>query len=162
MECCAVMLITDFLDTDRIRLALPSTTSEDVIRELGGLLLGQGRVTDGFIDATLAREATMPTGLPLGGKYNVAIPHVDVEYVTESSLALATLPEPVVFRNMVDPDDEVPVRLVIMLALNQPKSQVEMLSSIANLFQNNALVEQIVNAGSAEDVMELLNSVNPS
>jgi mannitol/fructose-specific phosphotransferase system IIA component (Ntr-type) len=36
----------------------------------------------------------MPTGLPLGGEFNAAIPHVDIEYVNKSALALATLCTP--------------------------------------------------------------------
>lgn len=45
----------------------------------------------------------MPTGLPLGGQINAAIPHVDAECVERPALALATLETQVVFRNRSTP-----------------------------------------------------------
>lgn len=151
------MSFAEFLDPNAIILNLKAETAEDVIRQLGGHLLSQGAVKDDFVDATLAREAEMPTGLPLGGIIHAAIPHVDIEYVNRSALALATLPEPVTFQNMVDPDESVPVRLVIMLALSQPKSQIEMLQRVAGILQDTAVVEQLMAADSPQAVLEILD-----
>ena len=151
------MSFAEFLDPNAIVLNLKAKTAEDVIRQLGGHLLSQGAVKDDFVDATLAREAEMPTGLPLGGSINAAIPHVDIEYVNRSALALATLPEPVTFQNMIDPDESVPVRLVIMLALSQPKSQIEMLQRVAGILQDTAVVEQLMAADNSQAVLEILD-----
>jgi len=151
------MSFAEFLDPNAIVLNLKAKTAEDVIRQLGGHLLSQGAVKNDFVDATLAREAEMPTGLPLGGSINAAIPHVDIEYVNRSALALATLPESVTFQNMVDPDESVPVRLVIMLALSQPKSQIEMLQRVAGILQDTAVVEQLMAADSPQAVLEILD-----
>lgn len=125
------MNICDFLLPEAIILQMDATSSEDVIRNLGGKLRSLGFVKKDFVKATLEREANMPTGLPLSGRINAAIPHVDIEYVNKSALGLATLKQPVVFYNMVENDVEVPCQLVIMLALDAPKSQVEMLQSVA-------------------------------
>jgi PTS system galactitol-specific IIA component len=119
-----------------------------------------GYVNDGFVEATLAREAEMPTGLPLGTDYNAAIPHVDIEYVHQSALALATLKEPVIFYNMVDQQDEVPVSIVIMLALDQPKSQIEMLQSVAALLQQPDLIESIMKASTQQEILNYLKSAS--
>lgn len=99
----------------------------------------------------------MPTGLPLGGDYNAAIPHVDIEYVNQSALGLATLKEDVVFYNMVDNDEEVPCRLVIMLALDQPKSQIEMLQSVAAVLQAPETIQKLVTAKTTEEVFSILS-----
>jgi len=96
------MRILDFLDIDAISIHSPAKTAEEIITDLGTRLYKLGKVKDNFISATLKREADMPTGLPLGGEINAAIPHVDIEYVNYSALALATLEQPVIFRNMVD------------------------------------------------------------
>jgi PTS system galactitol-specific IIA component len=117
------MKISDFLKAEAIAVHLDAKSREDVITVLGTRLLELGYVKDNFVAATLKREAAMPTGLPLGGTINAAIPHVDIEFVNQSALALATLITPVPFYNMVDSEEEVPVQLVIMLALDQPKSQ---------------------------------------
>ncbi len=151
------MNIKDFLCEEAVVLGLDAATSEEVIRELGGKLRDQGYVKDNFVEAALEREANLPTGLPLGGEYNAAIPHVDIEYVNKSALGLATLKQEVVFYNMVESDEEVPCRLVIMLALDQPKSQIEMLQSVAAVLQNPEIISKLVNAETTEEVFEILS-----
>jgi len=133
--------------------------SSTVIQRLGDLLNQEGYVTDGFVEATLRREATMPTGLPLEGDLNAAMPHVDPEYVRKPAIALATLKDPVVFHNMVMTDEEVPVRLVIMLALDQPKSQIETLQQVAGLLQRPDIVAGLMSASQPEDVFRILSGL---
>lgn len=150
------MNIVDFLNPEAIFLQLHAKTSEEVIGVLGAKLHQLGYVKDNFIAAALEREANMPTGLPLGGEINAAIPHVDIEYVNRPALGFATLKEPVVFCNMVDKDEEVPVRLVIMLALEKPKSQIEMLQSVAGLLQQPETIEKLMAARSPQDILDIL------
>lgn len=153
------MIISSFLRPEAVVLRLRASTSEEVIRELGGRLKDLGYVKEGFVDAALEREASMPTGLPLGGSINAAIPHVDIEWVNQSALALATLDTPVIFRNMVDSDEEVPVQLVIMLALDQPKSQIEMLQEVCGVLQKPDLIERLMAASTPEAVLSLLSDL---
>ncbi len=156
------MNISDLLQPQAVLLQLDAADSSEVIKRLGGILHRLGCVKEGFVEATLGREATMPTGLPLGGSVNAAIPHVDLEYVEKPALALATLKKPVVFRNMVDVDDEVPVRLVIMLALDQPKSQIAMLQQIAAILQSPKVVDRLMAAKTKQDVFGILKEVETS
>jgi PTS system galactitol-specific IIA component len=151
------MKIKEFLNEGAVILGSEATSSEEVIRTLGGKLRDLGYVKDNFVEAALEREANMPTGLPLGGEYNAAIPHVDIEYVNQSALGLATLKEDVVFYNMVDSDEVVPCRLVIMLALDTPKSQIEMLQSVAAVLQNPDTIRKLVNAKTTEEVFSALS-----
>lgn len=151
------MNVKDYLDPEVIVLGMEAKTSEEVIRKLGGSLLKLGYVKDDFVEATLEREKNMPTGLPLGGDINAAIPHVDIEYVNKSALGFATLTEPVVFYNMVENDVEIPCRLVIMLALDKPKSQVEMLQSVAEILQDPVTIEKLVASQSVEEVYAALS-----
>ena len=151
------MKITEFLSKEAVVLGMEASSSEEVIRVLGGKLRDQGLVKDNFVDAALEREANMPTGLPLGGEYNAAIPHVDIEYVNQSALGLATLKEDVVFYNMVENDVEVPCRLIIMLALDQPKSQIEMLQSVAGVLQDPEVISKLVQAATVDEVFEILS-----
>jgi len=151
------MKIKDYLCDDAVIIGLDARDSEQVIRTLGGKLRNLGYVKENFVEATLEREANMPTGLPLGGEYNAAIPHVDIEYVNQSALGLATLKQDVVFCNMVENDVEVPCRLVIMLALDQPKSQIEMLQSVAAVLQDQEIVKKLVSAETAEEIFSILS-----
>jgi PTS system galactitol-specific IIA component len=83
--------------------------------------------------------------------------------VIKPGIGMATLAEPVVFHNMVSPDETVEVRLVFVLALDQPKSQIEMLQEIAKVLQNPHLVTNLVNAQNLDHVYQALNhaSDNP-
>jgi len=151
------MNIKEFLNEKAVILGSEAASSEEVIRTLGEKLRDLGYVKDNFVEAALEREANLPTGLPLGGEYNAAIPHVDIEYVNQSALGLATLKEDVVFYNMVDSDEVVPCRLVIMLALDTPKSQIEMLQSVAAVLQNPETIKNLVNANTIDDIFSALS-----
>jgi PTS system galactitol-specific IIA component len=151
------MRIADFLRPEAIFLGVNAQSAEAVIRLLGTKLHELGCVKDGFIEATLRREAEMPTGLPLAGEFHAAIPHVDIEYVNASALALATLAHPVVFYNMVEDDQEVPASFVMMLALDQPKSQIEMLQQVSGILQDPELIHQLMVASTPQEVLALLS-----
>src|SRR5664279_2080654 len=131
-----------------------STSAEDVIQNLSDRLLRAGYVRDSFAAAALKREQSIPTGLPLSGSINAAIPHTDIEHVIKPGVGMATLAEPVVFHNMVSPEENVDVRLVFILALDQPKSQVEMLQEVAGVLQNPELVNNLINAHDLNQVRE--------
>jgi galactitol PTS system EIIA component len=151
--------LSQLLVSQAVLLKDDAPDSSTIIRRLGERLNQQGYVTDGFIDATLLREATMPTGLPLGGEYNAAMPHVDLEYVYKPAIALATLKNPVIFHHMVMNEEEVPVQLVIMLALDQPKSQIEALQQVANVLQNPDVVSGLIAAQNPEEVIAILTNL---
>lgn len=148
--------LKDFIVTEAITLGMAASSAEEVIRHLGGKLADAGYVRESFVEAVLEREKTIPTGLPLGGEYNVAIPHTDIEHVYKPGIGMATLTDPVVFHNMVSPEETVDVRLVFILALDQPKSQIEMLQEIAGVLQNPQMVTELINATDLRQVREAL------
>jgi galactitol PTS system EIIA component len=131
---------------------LEAQTAQEVITCLSDLLYQAGFVHATFAQAALDREAQMPTGLPLEGKYNAAIPHTDIEHVIKPALAIAALKRPVIFQNMIEPEQAVPVQLVILMALEQAKTQVEMLQEIAGVLQDPTVIEKLVNANNYEQV----------
>ena len=123
--------LAEFLVPGAVCLNLEAADSGDVIRSIGQRLLQAGYVHPTFMDAALEREKNIPTGLPLSGKFNAAIPHTDIEHVIRPGIGMATLTKPVVFMNMVSPEEPVEAQLVFVLALEQPKAQIEMLQEIA-------------------------------
>jgi PTS system galactitol-specific IIA component len=74
----------------------------------------------------------------------------------KAGVGLATLVRPVVFKNMVSPEETVDVRLVFVLALDQPKSQIEMLQEIAHVLQEPDLVNALMEAKNLFQVHEAL------
>jgi PTS system galactitol-specific IIA component len=148
--------LQDYLVPEAVVLGMDADNAEEVIRNLGGKLLHAGFVRGTFVENVLSREKTIPTGLPLTGKYNAAIPHTDIHHVAKSGIGLATLTRSVAFHNMVAPDECVDVRLVFLLALDEPKSQVEMLQEIAEVLQNPELVVDLINSRNLFQVREAL------
>jgi len=146
------MNILDFLVPSSVALHYPAGTSTDVITHLGKLLFDAGYVRDSFVEAALDRESRLPTGLPLSGDVNAAIPHTEVEHVLKPGLAMATLFAPVTFQNMISPEEAVPCQLVFVMALDQPKAQIEMLQEIAGILQNPAVIQSLMLASSFEEV----------
>jgi galactitol PTS system EIIA component len=148
--------LMNYLDPGAIVLGVKADTYQEVISLLAERLHSLGYVKPSFADAVLAREAQLPTGLPLGGANNVAVPHTDPEHVIRPGLAFATLTQAVAFANMEDPDEKLPVRLVFLMALNDKDKQVEMLQEIAGAIQSPETIESLIQAKSVEDVSRLL------
>ncbi len=147
------MALDLYLSESTILLGLEAETSSDVISQLGKTLLDAGSVKDSYIEAAITREKTLPTGLPLGGEINVAIPHTDIIHVNKSAVAMATLAKPVTFQNMVDPQESVDISIVFLLALDQPHAQIEMLQEVAIVVQNEDLLEFLMATKSPKEVL---------
>jgi len=148
--------LMNYLDPGAIVLGVKAATDQDVIRILAGRLQSLGYVKPSFSGAVLAREAELPTGLPLGSDNNVAVPHTDPEHVLRPGLAFATLAEPVLFSNMENPDEKLRVSVVFLMALNDKDKQIEMLQEIAGTIQSPEIIAALIRSKSVEDVSRLL------
>jgi PTS system galactitol-specific IIA component len=149
--------LLQLLDDDVVCINLDARDASDVIENLGMRLFKNGYVKESFIEATLESEKKLPTGLPLGGTINAAIPHTDTIHVLKPGVAIATLKHPVIFKNMVKPEEDVSVQLVFLLSLDHPKSQIEMLQEIAGFLQKPDAVRRILTAMTFEDVQVALH-----
>ena len=119
--------------------------------------LGQlGYVRDGYLQAVLTREANMPTGLPTENNFAVAVPHADPVHVERPVISFANLAAPVAFQNMEEPDQFLPVRVIFMLALDGQEHQIGALQLVAKLLQNPAMLEDLANVQTPEQVIALL------
>jgi len=126
-------IIAELLYPSCVLLNRTYENSEEIIRAVSAELFKAGFVKDTFAQAAIERERSLPTGLPLVGGINAAIPHTEIEHVFKPALGLVTLAKEVNFQNMVSPTETVPVRMVFVLALEQPKAQIEMLQEIASV-----------------------------
>jgi len=149
------MSLSDLLDPRFIVCNLEAQSPEEAIRILARRLYENGLVKESFEEAVLKREREMPTGLPVG-EINAAIPHADIEHVLKPALAVATLASPLPFRIMVDPDNTVDVKIIFLLALNEPHAQIKMLQTIAMALQDSSLLQELDRARSAEEIFHIL------
>jgi PTS system galactitol-specific IIA component len=135
------------------RISAPS--AEAVIRELAGQLHAAGHVRASFEAAAVTRERRSPTGLPFEGSA-VALPHAEPEHVVSHAVAVATLSEPVKFRQMGSPATQLDVALVVMPALTAKEQAGAGLSRLIDLLQDASLRTALVNAPDADGMRAIL------
>ncbi|MBR7926817.1 PTS sugar transporter subunit IIA [Aerococcaceae bacterium zg-ZUI334] len=127
-------------------------TNDDLLRYMADYLIDRGTVKSTFKKAIIDREKIFSTGLNIGN-YGIAIPHTDVEHVNESTIAIVTLENPIVFKQMGDNIDT-PVSIVCMLALKESHAHLEMLQKLMELFQDEHIIETIINLDDTEENKE--------
>ena len=109
---------------------------------LSGELQQHGLVRPSFGDAVRRREATSPTGLPLARR-KVAVPHADPEHVVSPGIAVATFARPVLFGEMGNPDSQLEVDVVLMLALRDRESVQQALVRLIETFPDPDFVDRV-------------------
>lgn len=150
--------LVDAIDPEAVILGAKAETSEEIIRLLASRLHALGYVTDSYADAVVKREQTLPTGLPLGGTNNVAIPHTDPQHVIRAGVALATLASPVIFANMEEPEEEVSVSTVFLLAINNKDKQIATLQQIMEMIQEPNILDALQKARDFSGIRTIITS----
>ena len=130
-------------------------SAEQVIGQLCARLQAEGYTGPGYLEAVLEREARFPTALPTL-PYATAIPHADAACVRDTGVAVAILDHPVPFRAMDSPDQYLPVRAVLLMAVAHSAQQVTTLHWVCNILNNREAVEELVAAQTPAEVMAVL------
>lgn len=144
-------------EKDFVLVDLVAENYEEVITALANRLHAAGLVEAGYGEATIERERRHATGLPTR-PFPIAFPHADADGVVQSALAVATLQKPVDFLNMADPDEALPVELVIMLANKSPEEQIETLRRLAELFGEAEKLAELKSLGSADEIVDWMTA----
>lgn len=131
-------------------------TNNEALSVIADHLYEKGYVKEGYKNAILKREAEFPTGLFTGG-LNVAIPHADVNFVNEASIAIGILKKPIKFRAMDEPENEIDVSLIIMLALKEAHGHIQMLQRVVNLIKNQDSIKKIISCNDVNKINEIIS-----
>ena len=116
---------------------------------------GAGASADTVYEALHAREQMHSTALGEG----VAAPHATIEGVTDPVMLIATGAAPIPF----GPEDADPVRLFFVL-LSPPSmtgQHIRMLARIARLVRRPGLVDELVGAATADELLDRLAAAEP-
>jgi galactitol PTS system EIIA component len=148
-----VMLEGLAIEERNILVKAHAASAGDIIRQLGGLLHENGFVKDTFVQAVLEREVIYPTGLQTS-LLGFAIPHTDTQHVLLPAVAVATLDQPAVFRAMDDPSVEIPVSIVMMLAISNPDSVVHVLRKVISILEDEPALLKIVHAATTTEIRQ--------
>ena len=141
-----------FLRKELIKVGLDAADEEDALRQMSAEFVALGVAKDSFPEALLERERVYPTGLPAIA-FDIAIPHCASENVNETSMGVAVLAHPVEFLQMGSPEITLHPEILFMLAIKDPKKQIETLQKIMGVIH---LLTAIKRAKSADEVYELL------
>lgn len=141
--------IDDVMGPGLVEVDLRATDAAGAIRELGGLMEAEGRVTglDAFVEVVLAREAeTGGTGMESG----IAIPHGKSPAVTRASVAFGRSGDGVDF----GAEDGTPADLIFLIAApeGQDDLHVTLLSRLARKLIHQDFRTALREADSAEAV----------
>lgn len=136
-----------------------ASSAEEVIEIAANELYQRGVVKKNFLENVLKRENEFPTGLNTG-KYCVAIPHTDSDYVNRSQIEFVSLKEPVYFKNMANHDEKIPVTLVFMIAMSAPHEQAETLTKLMEMFSDQVLMKELDECDNIETFKNILQRKN--
>ncbi|MCF0110993.1 MAG: PTS sugar transporter subunit IIA [Erysipelotrichaceae bacterium] len=132
-------------------------TKEQALEMLANRFIAAGVVKDTYLEGILKRESVFPTGL-FTDTYGVAIPHADSDYVYENQLGVMTLDEPVDFNYMGNAGEIVPVRIIIMMAV-QGHDQVDMLMKLMSIFAEPEVLQEIIDCNDYETFAEIAKRI---
>lgn len=138
------------LVADNIVLAGTATTRYAAINEAGELLVKVGAVDESYIDAMHEREQSVSTFMGNG----LAIPHGTNESkdaIKSSAISFIRYEEPVDWGGQ-------PTYFVVGIA-GADGSHLKVLSKIAKIFGRNESVEQLKNAATKEEILEIFGKV---
>jgi len=143
------------IDESLILVHDKAETREEIINKLGKLLFDQGFVKDSYTQAVIDRERTYPTGLQ-AKVAGVAVPHTDTDHVNHPAIAIATLANPINFHVMGSPEDQVPVEIVIMLAVHDAKLVIPILRKVIFILENDQALLKMKNANSKIEIKKAM------
>ncbi len=149
----ASLFLRKLLQPELIRMQLQASTKEEIIREMVGILDEAGLLKNRAAaeKVVLNREAIMSTGMESG----IAIPHGKTDTVDSLIVAMALKPEGVDF----DCADGQQANILILTLSPSSRSgpHIRFMAEISNLLRNDQLRENILAAGTPQEVINLLN-----
>jgi mannitol PTS system EIIA component len=138
------------LDADHVLLLPECASKEEVIRAIGDVMLERGEVTPRYVEGMFEKEARFSTWVTEG----VALPHGTNEVkreVRRNSVVLAQIP------GGVDWGKGKVVYLAIGFAGQGDDEHVRLLTAIAGVLQDAALVSRLKTARDKNEVVRILS-----
>ena len=145
--------LIDLLKPEHILADIEVSDAQGAIQKMTEALVQSGHVTHEFAEDVWKREQTSPTGLPTQ-PLAVAIPHADPDHVDRSAVCIGVTKSPVQFGQMgTDGSTVLDTRIIFLLAIKEREKQVEMIQQLITLIQNPSLLEELVKAHNAGQVL---------
>ena len=146
------MNLKTVLSAETISLHLKGSTKEEIINELLDILVAAKKIQDrdAAHAAVMDRENKMSTGM----KHGIAIPHGKSPKIHDLVACIGISDKPVDFDSL----DHEPCRIFIMTLSPVEKTgpHLQFLAEISLLFKSGEKRQEILNAVSAEEILNIL------
>ena len=116
---------------------------ENLFSFLNEQLLERGMVKDTFYNALKEREKEFPTGI-IDDPFNIALPHVDSEHVKTNALIVCKLSNEILFHRMDKISEEIPVKMVFLLLIENEKMHVEALMNLTKIWMDKEFMKELL------------------
>ncbi|MBT3268269.1 PTS sugar transporter subunit IIA [Candidatus Poribacteria bacterium] len=148
------MELSEALSVARVSLDLQTTDKEAAIRELAQLAAEHGALGDvaSYVASVLEREFLLSTGVGRG----VAIPHAQTATTSGLYCCLGVSRSGIDFESI----DEEPVHIICMIVAEEGSdaSYLLLLSRISRLFAQRHVRQQVLRAGSPDEVLAAIRT----
>jgi mannitol/fructose-specific phosphotransferase system IIA component (Ntr-type) len=148
------MRLSDHLEERFVNMELQSSTKEEAVRELAGLLKHSPNMLnfDLYVKDVFDREGQASTGIGRGA----AIPHARTEAVEEFVVAVGRSASGIDFGSI----DGKPVRTIILMGTPKAKvkTYLKLLAHLSHLIKTNGFLDALLDAPDAAALVELFKS----
>lgn len=145
------------LDDNIIFLNKKFLSREDMFKSISHELLDNNYVTEQYLEKVIQRENEHPTGFKLK-TLNVAMPHVDCEFVKKDGMFVVTSKEGIIFKN-AETDEDLPVNIIFGLLLKQSDTHLTFLMKLASSFSNDMILQKIVESNNKFEIKNILKDI---
>ena len=103
------------------------------------------------------RENNHPTGFKLK-TLNVAMPHVDCEFVRKNGMFILTSKKGIIFKN-AETDEDLSINIVFGLLLKESDTHLTFLMKLASSFGNDSILQKIVESNNKIEIKNILKDI---
>ena len=122
---------------------------------LGTKLYETGYVSDGYTKQLLENEKKFPTGIPTVVPF--AIPHAEQKFSLKNGILIATLKNPVIFREMGNADKKLNVQIVLIPVFStETEENIEFFDSLLRKISNPKIANKILQATTKEELYNII------
>lgn len=144
-------MLKEILTTDLIKAKFEAANRDEAVKESGRLLVDKGLADESYIQAMLKNVEVNGTYIVISP--GIAMPHARPEEgALDIGLSIVTLKEPVVFGH---PKND-PVKIVVGLCAIDHQSHLKALTELADILMDEKKVNEITNANSAEEILQII------
>ena len=129
-----------------------------MFEDLYKILIKDNLVKSEFIDEIIKRENDFPTGLQTSS-LPIAMPHVEAKYVNCTALVIITNKKGIPFKRMDNPEEVLNCKIMFLFLVKDPSEHIAAITNLTKIFQNDKLLENILESENKEEVFELLKGI---